>query len=101
MKMRNPENDVPLSEGTGFMVSQKPYELHLQLAYERQQVCSVLVFIQGELMLEKISTCHDHRAVNDVNKHSGHLESTGIGATACIHSAFVPDSVVAFQKGEA
>ena len=29
---------VPLSEGTGFMVSQKPYELHLQSAFERQQV---------------------------------------------------------------
>ncbi|KAH9011246.1 hypothetical protein EDB84DRAFT_1445273, partial [Lactarius hengduanensis] len=67
MKMRNPENDIPLSEGTGFMRS----------------------------------SCHDHRAVNNVNKHSGHLESTGIGATACIHGAFVPDSVVDFQKGEA
>jgi hypothetical protein len=51
-------------------------------------------------MLEKRSTCHDHRAVNNVNKHSRHLESTGIGATACIHGAFVPDSVVDFQKGE-
>ncbi|KAF8261039.1 hypothetical protein EI94DRAFT_1773540 [Lactarius quietus] len=84
MKMRNPENDVPLFEGTGFMVSQKPYELHLQLALERQQR----------------STCHDHRTVNNANKHGGHLESTGIGATACIHGAFVPDSVVDFQKGE-
>ena len=101
MKMRNPENDVPLSKGTGFMVSQKSYELHLQSAFERWQVCSVLVFIQGEFMLEKISTCHDHHAVNDVNKHGGHLESTGISATACIHRAFVPDSVIDFQKGEA
>jgi hypothetical protein len=38
MKMRNPENDVPLSEGTGFMVSRAPYELHLQSAFERRQV---------------------------------------------------------------
>ncbi|KAI9447428.1 hypothetical protein H4582DRAFT_2051188 [Lactarius indigo] len=38
MKMRNPENDIPLSEGTGFMVSQEPYESHLKLAVERQQV---------------------------------------------------------------
>ncbi|KAF8257005.1 hypothetical protein EI94DRAFT_1635262 [Lactarius quietus] len=44
-------------------------------------------------MQDKRSTCHDHRAVNNVNKHGGHLESTGIGATACIHGAFVPDSV--------
>src|ERR1700743_1265848 len=54
-----------------------------------------------KLMLKQKSTCHDHRAVNNVNKHSGPLESTGIGATACIHGAFVPDSVVDFQKGEA
>jgi hypothetical protein len=38
MKMRNPENDVPLSEGTGFMVHQILYEQHLKLAVERQQV---------------------------------------------------------------
>jgi hypothetical protein len=41
MKMRNPENDIPLSEGWGFMVSQKPYELHLQSAFERWQVSSI------------------------------------------------------------
>ena len=41
MKMRNLENDVTLSEGKGFMVSQKPYELHLQSAFERQQVGSI------------------------------------------------------------
>jgi hypothetical protein len=57
-------------------------------------------FGRRELMLEKRSTCHDHRAVNNVNRHSRHLESTGIGATACIHGVFVPDSVVDFQKGE-
>ena len=38
MRMRNPENDVPLSDGTGFMVSKEPYELHLKLAVERRQV---------------------------------------------------------------
>jgi len=38
MRMRNPENDVPLSDGTGFMVSKKPYEAHLKSAVERQQV---------------------------------------------------------------
>jgi hypothetical protein len=41
MKMRNPENDVPLSDGTGFMVSQIPYELHLKSAVERRQVSSI------------------------------------------------------------
>lgn len=38
MRMRNPENDVPLSDGVGFMVSKKPYELHLKSAVERRQV---------------------------------------------------------------
>jgi hypothetical protein len=41
MKMRNPENDVPLSNGTGFMVSRVPYELHLRSALERRQVSSI------------------------------------------------------------
>ena len=40
IRMRNPENDVPLSNGTGFMVSKKPYELHLKSAVKRQQVSS-------------------------------------------------------------
>jgi hypothetical protein len=41
MKMRNPENDTPLSEGTGFMVSQIPYESHLKSAAEMQQVSPI------------------------------------------------------------
>ncbi|KAN0128798.1 hypothetical protein V8E53_013385 [Lactarius tabidus] len=80
MKMRNPETNIPLSEGTEFMVSQLPYELHLQADSHKRP------------------TCHDHHAVNSVNKHSGHLESTGIGAMACIHRAFVPNSIVDFQR---
>jgi hypothetical protein len=38
MKMRNPENDVPLTEG---MVSQIPYESHLKSAAERWQVSPI------------------------------------------------------------
>ncbi|KAH9015061.1 hypothetical protein EDB85DRAFT_1898928 [Lactarius pseudohatsudake] len=102
MKMRNPENDVPLSDGTGFMVSQTAYESHLKSAVQRRQVSSISGVSAGKkLTLKQRSTCHDHRAVNNVNKHSGHLQSTGIGATACVHGNFVPDSVVDFQKGEA
>jgi Kyakuja-Dileera-Zisupton transposase len=102
MKMRNPDNDVPLSDGTGFMVSRLPYEAHLKSAVEKRQVSIVSGFSADRCPhLKQKSTCHDHHAVNNVNKHSGHLESTGIGATACIHGTFVPDSVVDFQKGEA
>jgi hypothetical protein len=41
MKMRNPENDVPLSDGTGFMVRKKQYESHLKSAVERRQVSPI------------------------------------------------------------
>ena len=47
MRMRNPENDVPLSDGTGFMVSKKEYESHLKSATERQQVSSILRISAG------------------------------------------------------
>jgi hypothetical protein len=61
MKMRNPENNIPLSEGTGFMVSHKPYELHLQSAFERHQASPFsLVFLQLRTDSHKRSTCHDH-----------------------------------------
>jgi len=59
-----------------------------------------LYFGRRLLKLWQRSMCHDHRAVNSINKHSSYLESTGIGATACIHGAFVPDSIVDFQRGE-
>ena len=47
MRMRNPENDVPLSDGAGFMVSKKPYELHLKSAVERWQVWSTSSILAG------------------------------------------------------
>ena len=47
MRMRNPENDVPLSDGAGFMVSKKPYKSHLKLAVKRQQVSLYLMFWQA------------------------------------------------------
>ena len=52
MKMRNPENDFPLSEGTGFMVSRIPYELHLGSAVERQQVCCITDISVGGAHIE-------------------------------------------------
>ena len=41
MKMRNPQNDVPLSDGTAFMVRKELYESHLKSATEWRQVSSV------------------------------------------------------------
>jgi hypothetical protein len=43
----HPENDVPLSDGTGFMVSKEPYKSHLKSAVERRQVSSYLVLRQA------------------------------------------------------
>jgi hypothetical protein len=47
MRMRNPENDVPLSDGTGFMVKKAPYKLHLKSAVERKQVRSISHILGG------------------------------------------------------
>ena len=47
MRMKNPENNVSLSDGTGFMVSKKPYKLHLKLAVERRQVSSLFHVLAG------------------------------------------------------
>ena len=103
MKMQNPENNFPLTDGAGFIVSRVPYESHLKSAIERCQVSttSSSYFRRQELTVEQRSMCHDHWAVYNVNKHSKHLESTGISVTACIHGEFVRNSVVDFQKGEA
>ena len=45
--MRNPENDITITNGTGFMVRKNPYELHLKLAAERQQVGSTFLIRQA------------------------------------------------------
>ena len=98
MKMQNPENNFPLTDRAGFIVSRVPYESHLKLKIERCQVSttSSSCFGRQKLTVEQRSMCYDHRAVYNVNKHSKHLESTGIGVTACIHGEFVPNSVVDF-----
>lgn len=44
MKMRNPENDFPLTDGTGFMVSRAPYESHLKSAIEMRQVSTTSLY---------------------------------------------------------
>ena len=37
-KMRNPEDDVPLSDGHAFMVQDAPYKEHLKTAKEYHEV---------------------------------------------------------------
>ncbi|KAI6106523.1 hypothetical protein EDD16DRAFT_1695447 [Pisolithus croceorrhizus] len=85
MKMNKPELDVALSDGKGYMVSEGPYQNHLQHSLDSKER----------------STCSNHRAINAANINKSNLRSTGIGATACArHGCFVPHSVVDFQKGE-
>ncbi|KAI6006387.1 hypothetical protein EDC04DRAFT_2583076, partial [Pisolithus marmoratus] len=85
MKMNKPESDVALSDGKGYMVSEGPYQSHLQQSLDSKER----------------STCSNHRAINAANINKSNLRSTGIGATACArHGCFVPHSVVDFQKGE-
>ena len=40
--MRNPEDDVPLSDGHAFMVTDVPYKKHLKTAKEFTEVCTCL-----------------------------------------------------------
>ncbi|KAI6111092.1 hypothetical protein F5141DRAFT_1214590 [Pisolithus sp. B1] len=85
MKMNKPELDVALSDGKGYMVSEGPYQNHLQQSLDSKER----------------STCSNHRAINTANINKSNLRSTGIGTTACAqHGCFVPHTVVDFQKGE-
>ncbi|KAI6106767.1 hypothetical protein EDD16DRAFT_1713087 [Pisolithus croceorrhizus] len=84
MKMNKPELDVALSDGKGYMVSEGPYQNHLQQSLDSKER----------------STCGNHRAINAANINKSNPRSTGISATACAqHGCFVLHSVVDFQKG--
>ena len=39
MKMRRPEDDVPLSDGLGYMVGNEPYKKHISQASNNEEVC--------------------------------------------------------------
>ncbi|KAG1778007.1 hypothetical protein EV702DRAFT_968763, partial [Suillus placidus] len=88
MNMREPELDIFLSDGSGYMVTDSEYQAHLASATESKEASDR-------------STCSNHRAVNAANANRSNLRATGVGATACArHGCFVPHSIVDFQKGE-
>jgi hypothetical protein len=106
LRMKNPDDEVILTDGTAFFVKEMEYKNHLKLALETKQVSRTPGF-RPMLLPEFInfcyqrSTCNDHKAVNRANAERHKLEATGIGAAACSrHGFFVPHSVVDFQKGE-
>lgn len=39
IKMKRPDDDVQLGNGTGFMVTDAPYKAHLKVAKEIKEVC--------------------------------------------------------------
>lgn len=41
MKMRKPEDDVPLSDGLAYMVANEPYQKHVAQAANNEEVCVI------------------------------------------------------------
>jgi hypothetical protein len=39
MKMRKPEDDIPLSDGLAYMVANEPYQNHIKQAANNEEVC--------------------------------------------------------------
>ncbi|KAI6018405.1 hypothetical protein EDC04DRAFT_2902121 [Pisolithus marmoratus] len=62
MKMNKPELDVALSDGKGYMVSEGPYQSHLQQSLDSKER----------------STCSNHSTINAANINKSNLWSTGI-----------------------
>lgn len=105
-EMTNPEDDVRLADGHGFMTTDQPYKLHLQDAKEVAQVRDSLPHhsaSKGTLTACSLQPliCNEHRAVKGASAARKGMESTGIGAVACArHGFFVPHATVDYQLGE-
>ncbi|KAF4584651.1 hypothetical protein EYR38_001880 [Pleurotus pulmonarius] len=85
LQLKNPQSDVALRDGTGFLVTTSTYENHLDVTSGTQEK----------------SNCANHKAVNQALRPRKHVDNTGIGAIACArHGFFVPHSIVNFKKGE-
>ena len=99
-KPKFPEDDVQLTNGTGFMVGKKRYHEHLKMATEIKQVSFATILGKSLMMLQK-HTCHDYTAINKANLIQQHLVYTGVGGACCARNGcWVPYSMVNFQKGE-
>ncbi|KAI6106029.1 hypothetical protein EV401DRAFT_1797429, partial [Pisolithus croceorrhizus] len=80
-----PDNQVWLMDGHGFMVSNLQY-------WE---------YIEATPYITEKSACNNHKAISQASASHRKLNSTGVGATACTwHGCFYLHSVVDFQKGE-
>ncbi|KAI6111367.1 hypothetical protein F5141DRAFT_1063661 [Pisolithus sp. B1] len=85
MHEQQPDDQVWLMDGHGFMVGNPQYQEYIEATPH---------------IMEK-SACNNHKAISQASASHGKLNSTGVGATACMqHGCFYPHSVVDFQKGE-
>ncbi|TEB06358.1 hypothetical protein FA13DRAFT_1760159 [Coprinellus micaceus] len=85
--LKNQEGDMVWLKGNGegFMTSKGPYDTYVENAVEDKEV----------------SKCYNYRAIADRGKAYKGCDASGIGAAACgRHGAFIPTSVLDFQKGE-
>ncbi|KAF6764374.1 hypothetical protein DFP72DRAFT_986402 [Ephemerocybe angulata] len=77
--------DMWLKSGEGYTTAPTPYKKHIDSTVEKKEA----------------SKCYDHRAIADRHKAHKGCDASGIGALACSrHGAFVPTTIVDFQKGE-
>ncbi|KAF8218463.1 hypothetical protein L208DRAFT_1351219, partial [Tricholoma matsutake] len=81
---KQPEDDVPLTNGQSFMTESSAYKAHLKIVREfKQPPC----------------TCNEFKA--DWNVNVAGYDATGIGSVVCLrHRFFQPEATVDFQKGE-
>jgi hypothetical protein len=102
IKMKMPDDDVKLTNGSGYMVEEQQFKEHLANAMEIKQVRnSLLNILMNFIDTIKNTTCRNYRAMAAAKSNQKNLDSTGIGACACgRHGCFVPHCIVPFQKGE-
>ncbi|KAL4073924.1 hypothetical protein J3A83DRAFT_4357851 [Scleroderma citrinum] len=85
MHPTDPNNEVWLMDGKGFMVESMPYKEYLK----------------GSTNVVERSDCSNHHAVNHANANRNQLASTSIsGCAFARHGCFVPHAMVDFQKRE-
>ena len=95
LALKDDFDDVPLSDGLGYMVDKKRFGMYLEKISVLQKTRKDTPKKSGA------DECHDHRAVSQQNHSQAHLDARGIGAVACgHHGCFYPNSVVNFRKGE-
>ena len=51
MRMKNPEDDVALTNGQGFTVQKDNYKAHLKSAKEIPQVCEPALMVHGVVFM--------------------------------------------------